>query len=298
MLPRIDGRVLLIGASGQLGSALVRRLVSCTWDAATREAFDLARPETIRQWFAAHAPYDVVLNAAAFTAVDACETEVSTALAVNGVGPQVLADEVARQGGTLVHVSTDYVFPGTKETPYVEDDPVAPVNVYGRTKWAGEAAVRCRCPRHFIVRTSWLFGLTGKNFVKSILHQALTRGEIRVVCDQFGCPTCAPDLAEAILRLISTQQYGTYHAANAGVCSWFDFASAAVEIAGIPCRKILISTADFRREHPHTALRPMHSALDCTKITQVTGQPMRPWQAALEDFISEWKKGHDGIARS
>ncbi len=213
---------------------------------------------------------------------------------VNALGPQVLAEEVARQGGTLVYVSTDYVFPGTQRTPYAEADPVQPVNAYGRSKGAGEQAVRSCCPRHFIVRTSWLFGPHGKNFVKSILRQAKARGEIRVVNDQFGCPTYAPDLAEGILRLIPTKQYGTYHCTNAGVCSWFDFASAAADMAGILCRKIPISSADFRREHPHTAVRPRHSALDCgAKITQATGFPMRLWKEALADFIAEWKKEND-----
>ncbi len=289
-------RCLLLGSTGQLGAVICRRLSSdggLDFEVSPRALVDLARPDTIREWFATHDRYDVVLNAAAFAAVDACETDEARTMDVNALGPKVLAEEVARQGGTLVHVSSNYVFPGTKPTPYVEEDPVQPMNAYGRSKWAGEVWVRSGCPQHFIVRTSWLFEPHGKNFVKSILRQAKATGEIRVVNDQFGCPTYAPDLAEMIFRLIPTKQYGTYHCANAGVCSWFDLASAAVDRADIPCRKIPISTADYCREHPNAALRPLHSALDCTKITRVTGQPMRPWQDALADFVTQWENDHD-----
>lgn len=231
-----------------------------------------------------------VVNAAAMTAVDGCETDECRAFEVNALGPKYLAEHVARQGGTLLHVSTDYVFPGTDPSPRKENDPVCPINAYGRTKWAGEVFVRALCPKYFIVRTAWLYGLHGKNFVKTILKKARETGRISVVADQYGSPTFANDLAEALLQLAQTEQYGTYHCTNAGVCSWFELASAAVDMAGIPCEKEAITTEEYRRRFPQSARRPMYSALDNTKIAGVLGKPLRPWREALEEFIDALQK--------
>lgn len=233
---------------------------------------------------------DVVINAAAVTNVDVCEIQELRAMNVNALGPKYLAKSIAQQGGTLLHVSTDYVFPGTDPTPRKETDPVCPINAYGRTKWAGEVFVRALCPKHFIVRTAWLYGLHGKNFVKTILKKARETGRISVVADQYGSPTFANDLAEAILKLAQTDRYGTYHCTNAGVCSWFELASAAVDIAGIPCEKVAITTEEYRRRFPQSARRPMYSALDNTKIAGVLGKPLRPWRDALEEFIEALQK--------
>ena len=224
------------------------------------------------------------------TMVDGCETDECRALEVNALGPKYIAENVVRQGGTLLHVSTDYVFPGTDPSPRKETDSVCPINAYGRTKWAGEVFVRAICPKHFIVRTAWLYGLHGKNFVKTILKKARETGRISVVADQYGSPTFANDLAEALLQLAQTDRYGTYHCTNAGICSWCELASAAVDIAGIPCEKEAITTEEYRRRFPQSARRPMYSALDNTKIADVLGKPLRPWRDALEEFIEALQK--------
>lgn len=283
---------LLLGASGQLGEAISQRQAAAgiSLESALRSNIDLADEDGVRAWFSDRAKSPVVINTAAMTAVDGCETCEYCAFEVNALGPKYLADNVARQGGTLLHVSTDYVFPGTDPSPRKETDPVCPINAYGRTKWAGEVFVRALCPKHFIVRTAWLYGLHGKNFVKTILKKARETGRISVVADQYGSPTFANDLAEALLQLAQTEQYGTYHCTNAGVCSWFELASAAVDIAGIPCEKEAISTEAYRRRFPQSARRPMYSALDNTKIAGVLGKPLRPWREALEEFIDALQK--------
>lgn len=251
---------------------------------------DIINENLVCFWFKDNFFQEALINAAAMTAVDGCETNECRAFEVNALGPKYLAENVTRQGGTLLHVSTDYVFPGTDPTPCKETDPVCPVNAYGRTKWAGEVFVRAICSKHFIVRTAWLYGLHGKNFVKTILKKARETGRISVVADQYGSPTFANDLAGAILQLAQTDRYGTYHCTNVGVCSWFELASAAVDIAGIPCEKEAITTEEYRRRFPQSARRPMYSALDNTKIAGVLGKPLRPWRDALEEFIDALQK--------
>lgn len=283
---------LLLGATGQLGEAISRRqaTVGFLGVPADRAKIDLSDEDSVRAWFSSGAIGSVAINAAAMTAVDGCETDEYRAFEINALGPKYLAENVTRQGGTLLHVSTDYVFSGTDPTPRKETDPVCPINAYGRTKWAGEVFVRAICPKHFIVRTAWLYGLHGKNFVKTILKKARETGRISVVADQYGSPTFANDLAEAILQLAQTEQYGTYHCTNAGVCSWFELASAAVDMADIPCEKEAITTEEYRRRFPQSARRPMYSALDNTKIAGVLGKPLRPWREALEEFIDALQK--------
>lgn len=280
-------RVWLLGVSGQLGQVIYH------WNRENQIVVfssDISQNEKIKDWLLVRDNDRIVVNAAAMTEVDGCETDEYRAFEVNGLGPKYLAGNVARQGGTLLHVSTDYVFSGADPTPRKETDPVCPINAYGRTKWAGEVFVRALCPKHFIVRTAWLYGLHGKNFVKTILKKARENGRISVVADQYGSPTYANDLAGAILQLAQTDQYGTYHCTNAGVCSWFELASAAVDIAGIPCEKEAISTEEYRRRFPQSARRPMYSALDNTKIAGVLGKPLRPWREALEEFIEALQK--------
>lgn len=283
---------MLLGATGQLGEAISRRqaTVGFLGVPADRAKIDLSDEDSVRAWFSSGAIGSVAINAAAMTAVDGCETDEYRAFEINALGPKYLAENVTRQGGTLLHVSTDYVFSGTDPTPRKETDPVCPINAYGRTKWAGEVFVRAICPKHFIVRTAWLYGLHGKNFVKTILKKARETGRISVVADQYGSPTFANDLAEAILQLAQTEQYGTYHCTNAGVCSWFELASAAVDMADIPCEKEAITTEEYRRRFPQSARRPMYSALDNTKIAGVLGKPLRPWRDALEEFIDALQK--------
>lgn len=260
------------------------------WDIPRRWQLDIADGANICEWFRIQPAYDLIVNVAAETRVDFCENNELYSFNVNALGLKYIPRGLGDNKGVLVHISSDYVFPGTDPTPRKETDPVCPINAYGRTKWAGEVFVRALCPKHFIVRTAWLYGLHGKNFVKMILKKARETGRISVVADQYGSPTFANDLAEALLQLAQTNQYGTYHCTNAGVCSWFELASAAVNIAGIPCEKEAITTEEYRRRFPQSARRPMYSALDNTKIAGVLGKPLRPWQEALEEFIDVLQK--------
>ena len=279
---------MLLFGCGQLGTSVCEHLYGVR--AFDSRGIDISKAKDVASLFKIKLSPLQVINTAAMTDVNGCENDECSAFDVNALGSKYLAENVARQGGTLLHVSTDYVFPGTDSTPRKETDPVCPINAYGRTKWAGEVFVRAICPKHFIVRTAWLYGLHGKNFVKTILKKARETGCISVVADQYGSPTYANDLAGAILQLAQTDQYGTYHCTNAGVCSWFELASAAVDIVGIPCEKEAITTEEYRQRFPQSARRPMYSALDNTKIAGVLGKPLRPWRDALEEFIEALQK--------
>lgn len=283
---------VIVFGNGQLGNTfkLVLKSKNNIYSKIEDVNVDISNCDFVSQLVFDKYEIDLTVNTAAVTNVDACELEEFQALEVNTLGSKYIAQNVACRGSKLIHISTDYVFPGTDPTPRKENDPVCPINAYGRTKWAGEVFVRALCPKHFIVRTAWLYGLHGKNFVKTILKKARETGRISVVADQYGSPTFANDLAEALLRLAQTEQYGTYHCTNAGVCSWFELASAAVDIAGIPCEKEAITTEEYRRRFPQSARRPMYSALDNAKIAGVLGKPLRPWRDALEEFIEALQK--------
>lgn len=224
---------------------------------------------------------ELIINCAAFTNVDACETQQDLAFAVNAEGPRNLARAAEQTGATLVHISTDYVFSGDDPSPRVETDPTDPQSVYGQSKLQGELFVAAECPRHFIVRTAWLYGYEGANFVKTMLRLARENGNIKVVDDQFGSPTNANDLAYELLKIASTSDYGIYHCTNNGVCSWFEFASAIVEHAGIPCAKVACTTEEF----PRPAKRPAFSVLDNARLRATIGDEMRPWPEALATYL-------------
>lgn len=293
-------RILITGASGQLGTALVKALTTgqtvagalpavyagADIDAVTHSTLDIADRHAVDAWFAVHPPYDLVINAAAQTNVDGCEKAEAQAYRVNAHGPEKLALAVHRTGGKFVHVSTDYVFAGTEATPRSENDLVCPVSAYGRTKLAGEKLALAACPKTFVVRTAWLYGAEGKNFVKTMLRLARQNGVIRVVNDQWGSPTNAADLADAVLRLAVTDQYGVYHAVNAGVCSWYDFACRIVDQKGIPCAKVPLTSSEYKAMFPASADRPAYSVLSTRKLEAVTGRPTRMWQAAIDDFLA------------
>lgn len=293
-------RILITGASGQLGTELERALttgqtVSGTLPAiyagaeigaVTHSTLDIADRQAVDAWFVAHPPYDLVINAAAQTNVDGCEKAEAQAYRVNANGPENLALAVNRTGGKFIHVSTDYVFAGTEATPRTEKDSVCPVSAYGRTKLAGEKLALDACPKTFVVRTAWLYGAEGKNFVKTMLRLARNNGVIKVVNDQWGSPTNAADLADAILRLAMTDQYGIYHAVNAGACSWYDFACRIVDQKGIPCDKVPLTSAQYKMMFPASADRPVNSVLSTQKLEAATGRPMRTWQTAIDDFLA------------
>lgn len=293
-------RILITGASGQLGTALEKALFTgqtvsgalpvvyadADIDAVTHSMLNIADRQAVDSWFAAHPPYDLVINAAAQTNVDGCEKAEAQAYRANAHGPENLALAVNRTGGKLIHVSTDYVFAGTEATPRTENDSVCPVSAYGRTKLAGEKLALDACPRTFVVRTAWLYGAEGKNFVKTMLRLARQNGVIKVVNDQRGSPTNAADLVDAILRLAVTDQYGIYHAVNAGVCSWYDFACRIVDQKGISCEKLPLTSSEYKAMFPASADRPAYSVLTTQKLETMIGRQMRTWQAAIDDFLA------------
>ena len=228
---------------------------------------------------------DLIINCAAYTNVNKCETDSDAAFRVNALGARNLAMAAERFGAKLVHVSTDYVFSGEDREPRTEWDLCNPQSVYGKTKYLGEQDVRDFCSRYFIVRTAWLYGYVGNNFVKTILRLARENGGVKVVNDQFGNPTNAADLAHHILKLAATEQYGVYHCTGSGECSWYDFASKIVEYAGIPAT-VTPCTTD---EYPTPAKRPAYSALDHRMLRNTVGDEMRPWQEALKYFLDHYE---------
>jgi dTDP-4-dehydrorhamnose reductase len=274
--------ILVFGGNGQLGQELSRAGIASAVPVAalSRAEADITDRKAVRDAIKRYDPL-VVVNAASYTKVDLAETESEAARQANEVGPAILGAACARAGVPLIHLSTDYVFDGAKETAYLEGDPIRPINAYGQTKAAGEQAVRESTPLHVIIRTSWVYGQFGKNFLKTVLHLAATRDELRIVADQRGCPTSTPDLAEAILRivpeLLSRKTWGTYHYTGSGVTTWHQFASrivaAQAPLTGRAPRVTPIPTSEF----PTPARRPVNSELDCRLFERVFGFHGRPW---------------------
>jgi dTDP-4-dehydrorhamnose reductase len=289
-------QILLIGKDGQLGQELqlfldplgeIKRV--------GRDSLDLANPEAIAKMIAEVKP-DLIVNAAAYTAVDKAETEPDLAQAINGIAPGILAKQAQEIGATLIHVSTDYVFDGSQSHPYLETDPTQPLGVYGQSKLAGEQAILSTQANAAIVRTAWVYGVGGKgNFVKTMLRLGAEREELRVVCDQVGSPTWTGDLANAIVQLsqqINRQKAGIYHYTNSGVTSWYDLAIAIFEEAkplGFPLkiqRVVPISTA----EYPTPARRPAYSVLNTQKISTILETYPPHWRQSLRKMLSELAK--------
>lgn len=277
-------RALITGAGGQLGTDLRRCFAGAGHEVAglDRAALDVTDPAAVREAVAHHRP-DVVLHGAAFTKVDACETEVEHAWAVNTTGTWHLARAAADAGAAVVYLSSDYVFDGTLGRPYTEFDPVAPASVYGRTKEAGEQKVRASLDQHYIVRTSWVHGAAGGNFAKTMLRLGRERGAVSVVDDQTGSPTFTPDLAEQILRLVESGMPGTYHITNAGHCTWFEFARAIFDGAGVDVELTPTDTASFGAPAP----RPQYSVLDNLMARQIGLPAMPAWEESLQRLLAE-----------
>jgi dTDP-4-dehydrorhamnose reductase len=287
-------KVIVLGSGGQVGFELMRAV----WPAETelvglsRDALDVSDDAAVHRALAALRP-TVVVNAAAYTAVDRAEGEAARAFAVNDAGPGHVARACAETGAALIHYSTDYVFDGTKRGAYGEDDPVAPLGVYGRSKEAGERRVRELCPAHLILRTSWVFGAHGHNFVKTILRLASEREELWVVADQTGCPTGAAGLAGATVACVRAlaggdQASGTYHIAGAPATTWYGFAAAILEIATTLTgraspRLVPITTADY----PTPARRPANSTFDCSRIAERLGIAQPAWRDELTSVVSQ-----------
>ncbi len=288
--------VLITGANGQLGWELTRRAhkqgIAVT--AVDRAVLDITDQAQVARVVAEAAPR-IVINAAAYTAVDQAESDADAAHAVNRSGPAHLAKACAEHQIPLIHVSTDYVFDGTKDGVYSEEDSVAPLGVYGASKLAGETAVRETHPAHVIVRTAWVYGVHGTNFVKTMLRLAETRDALHVVNDQHGGPTFAGDLAEALLTItqhlktdsVTPDVYGTFHCTGSGVTTWCDFAQTIFERAAQKGVKTPKVTGIPAANYPTAAERPKNSVLDCSKIARIYGITLRPWQQALAEMLDE-----------
>ena len=292
-------RLLIAGAQGQLARAMIELAPSAedvTAFAVGRPALDLTAPSSVLRTLADFKP-DVIVNAAAYTAVDRAEQEPDAAMALNAQGPRRLAEAVERMGALLIHISTDCVFDGAKPTPYVEDDATAPLSVYGRSKLAGEEAVRAAAPRHIILRTSWVFSPYGSNFLTRMIGLARERDELRVVDDRMGCPTYAPHLAAAILGVARAATaaphrgtWGTYHGAGTGSTTWCGFAREIMRVSGAhggPSVPVVpITTA----EYPTPAIRPVNSRLDSSKLTAVFDVGLPPWQQGVAECMARLRE--------
>jgi len=287
-------RVLVIGANGQLGWELCRRGGEQGFDIVALDlpGFDITDLSGVKKGLN-QAGASLVINAAAYTAVDQAESEPELAFAVNQDGPAHLASSCAEVGIPLIHMSTDYVFDGSKKGPYLETDPVSPLGLYGKSKAAGETEVREHLQEHIILRTAWLYGARGNNFVKTMLRLGRNKEVLRVVADQYGCPTYAADLAEAILGIAAQigegydVMWGTYHYCGKGVTTWHGFAEKIFDLAKkhdtFMVRKVMpVTTA----EYPTPAKRPKNSVLGCSLITKHFGISPRPWRASLTDMIN------------
>jgi dTDP-4-dehydrorhamnose reductase len=286
-------KLLVLGAGGQVGHELCR----LTWPAGTqlaafgRDGVDISQREQVFAAVARERPA-IVINAAAYTAVDRAESEPEIAWACNAAGPANLAAACHDARIPLIHLSTDYVFDGSKNGPYREDDPVKPLGVYGKSKEAGDRAVRDALPQHVILRTAWVYSAHGHNFVKTMLRLANDRPVLRVVADQIGSPTRAGDIAAAIGAIVEQlilgqTSWGTYHFAGGGAVTWHGFAQAIFALAspwrGPPPVVEAITTADY----PTPARRPANSVLDCRRIGEAFGIVPRPWEEALAEVIGE-----------
>ncbi len=282
--------ILITGGQGQLGIELLRQ----DWPddvrlyAPSRGDLDLSDAAAVRRAFAA-TPFAAVINSGAYTAVDAAEDDVAAAFAANGLGPALLADETRKAGVPLIQVSTDYVFDGSGDRPYVETDSVAPLGVYGASKLAGEMAVRVGNPRSLVLRTAWVFSAHRANFLKTMIRLAQSRPVLNVVSDQYGCPTSATDIAQVLktitLRLMSdvNAPTGVYHFVNDGEATWAEFATAIVAEYGSGAEVVGIGTADY----PTRARRPANSRLSTVKLQRDFGVVPRPWLTAMADVIEE-----------
>jgi dTDP-4-dehydrorhamnose reductase len=277
-------KILLTGKNGQIGWELARTLAPFgEVNAFDRATLDLAVPDQIVAAMRSVRP-DVVVNAAAYTAVDRAEAEPELAMRINGLAPGILAEETRRIGALLIHYSTDYVFDGTKSTPYVEADTPNPVNAYGKSKLEGERAIQASGCRHLIFRTSWVYGMRGKNFVLTILRLARERPELRVVDDQIGSPTWCRDVATATARVVqSPGPSALYHLASQGSTSWCGLAREILAQCRIPATVRPIPSEDY----PTPAKRPANSVLSSATIAAHLHLSLPPWQIALSACLRE-----------
>ena len=294
-------KILLTGVNGQVGHALLPKLAQYQVVGLSRESLDLSDADAIRRIVREIEP-DLIINPAAYTAVDKAESEPELAYAINATAPQTLAEEADRLGAALIHFSTDYVYDGKKNTAYVETDTTKPMGVYAKSKLAGENSIRAVGLPHLILRTSWVYGAYGKNFLKTILHLAAERDSVRIVADQIGAPTSSEHIADAVVELLEKwqpqqrNQSGIYHVTNAGSTSWHGFACEIIneykQLGITPALKINVENiaAITTEEYPTPAARPENSCLDNTKLKQTFGIELPAWQQALHDVMQSLKQ--------
>ena len=274
-------KILITGANGMLGSDLKEVLKSHELILTGSKDLDITDQNKVSQFISEKSP-DIVINAAAYTAVDNCETHYNDAYAVNALGPKYLAIACKNNNIPLIHISTDYVFEGNKKTPLVEEDKIGPRTVYGKTKLEGEKFIQENCKKYFIIRTAWLFGINGKNFVQTMLNLSKNQKEIRVVNDQIGSPTSSYDLDISIKELLNSDKYGIYHLTNKGECSWYEFAKKLFELSKIDVKVIPVTS----EEYPRPAPRPHYSVLSNQKWINSGFTPMRNYEDALNEYLN------------
>lgn len=298
-------RLLITGSTGQLGAQLKKLIQSGKSELGEIDSsysdievkylshndFDITNLNKVTDYVSSFKPY-AIINCAAYTNVDKCETDMDAAFKVNSLGPRNLAIAAEKVNAKLLHVSTDYVFNGQGNIPFKEYDLPHPVSAYGKTKLLGEQYVKENCNRYFIVRTAWLYGYYGKNFVYTIMKAGKEKGHLDVVDDQRGNPTNAEDLAYHILKILLTEEYGIYHCTGKGECTWYDFAREIITLSGINCTVTPTTSDNLAR----AAERPAFSSLDNMMLRSTVGDEMRDWKEALKCFIENLeKKSTDNI---
>ncbi|MBS4213126.1 dTDP-4-dehydrorhamnose reductase [Neobacillus rhizophilus] len=279
-------KVVVTGAAGQLGQDVLLELERNNHQAigADRQTLDIS-DEAAVQAFIQEVKPDVILHCAAYTNVDSAEQDEETAYKVNGLGAKYLAQAAKQTGAKMMYISTDYVFDGTASEPYEVDHPTKPLGAYGRTKLAGEVFVQENLEEFFIVRTAWVFGKHGNNFVKTMIRLGKERGEVGVVSDQVGSPTYTVDLAKFMVSLVETDKYGIYHATNSGICSWYEFAVEIFKQAEMDVTVRPLTTEQF----PRPAARPKYSVLSKKRIEEEGLTPLQSWKDALSAYLKELK---------
>lgn len=277
-------KVLVTGVKGQLGYDVVKvlneRTIECI--GVDREEFDITDYKAVENYIKGYKP-DAVVHCSAYTAVDKAEDEIELCKKINSLGPENIAKVCKEIDAKMIYISTDYVFPGTGEEFYEVDDETAPVSVYGSTKLEGENAVKAILDKYFIVRISWVFGVNGNNFIKTMLRLGKERDELNVVCDQIGSPTYTADLAKLLCDMVVTEKYGTYHATNEGICSWAEFAQEIFKQAGLST-KVNFITSD---QYPAKAKRPFNSRMSKKKLEENGFERLPAWKDALGRFLKE-----------
>ena len=296
-------KILITGSNGQLGNELQKIVATGTAEigsvseeiknsevfAMDVDTLDITNLEQVKKVLNEVKP-DVVINCAAATNVDGCEANQDLAFKINSLGPRNLAMVAEELGAKIVQVSTDYVFSGVGEAPLKECDLVAPVSVYGKTKLLGEEFVRDFSTKYYIVRTAWLYGYVGHNFVYTMMKLGKDRDTLNVVNDQLGNPTHANDLAYHILKLIQTEEYGVYHCTGKGECSWYNFASEIMKLSGRNCTVNPCTSEEYKSMYPNSADRPAYSSLDNMMLRCTIGDEMRDWKDALKTFMDNVEK--------